>query len=119
MNTFVFQSNYTWRKTGFVFLSDSLAYRETLNNNPGWDITATPPPGSSLIQPNRIGLGVTDTAAVGAGSNVDPLSYYPFDSREEFILSLARYNPSTLLNVDRYNGWSADSTNSLSGTISG
>ena len=119
MNTFVFQPGYTWRKTGFVLMSDSLAYRDTLNSNPGWDITATPPPGSSLTNPGSMSLSYTNTIAVGAGSNADPLSYYPFDSRKEFILSLARYNSSTLLNVDRYNGWSADSTNSLSGTISG
>lgn len=109
MNTFIYQPGYTWRKTGFVFLSDSLAYRETLNNNPGWDITATPPPGSSLIEPTSVSVGYTNTAAAGAGSNADPLTYYPFDSRDEFVLSLARYNYSALSDVDRYNGWSFDS----------
>lgn len=109
MNTFIFQPGYTWRKAGFVSLSNSLAYREVINNNPGWDITSTPPPGSVLMQPGSSSVGYTQTSAMGTGSNADPLSYYPYDSWEDYIDSLTRYNPSTLLSVNRYNGWSATS----------
>ncbi len=114
MNTFVFQPGLTWRKAGYAFLSDSLAYREVINANPIWDITYSPPPGSILYEP----LSQSSKLSMETGlmsSSANPESYFPFDSASEFNKSFYRYNMQSLLDVERYNGWSLTSTPVLSG----
>jgi hypothetical protein len=114
MNTFVFQPGLTWRKAGYAFFSDSLAYREVINANPVWDITSSPPPGSILYDPTSETTQMSQST--GLMSNFgNPEDYYPFDSADEFNKSLYRYNMQSLLNVERNNGWSLTSTPVLSG----
>ena len=114
MNTFVFQPGLTWRKAGYAFFSDSLAYREVINSNPIWDITSSPPPGSILYEPgSNYGGASMETGLMSSSEN--PESYYPFESASDFNKSFYRYNMQSLLNVERYNGWSLTSTPVLSG----
>lgn len=114
MNTFVFQPGLTWRKAGYAFLSNSLAYRDVIEANPAWDITSSPPPGSVLFQPEpRYAGGTMETGLMGSTEN--PESYYPFNSAEEYSKSFYRYNMQSLLDVERHNGWSLTSTPILTG----
>lgn len=114
MNTFVFQPGLTWRKAGYAFFSDSLAYREVLNSNPVWDITSQPAPGSSLYKPDgRSSRGSMETGLMYSSAN--PETYYPYDSAEEYNKAFYRYNMQSLLDVERYNGWSLTSTPILTG----
>jgi hypothetical protein len=114
MNTFVFQPGLTWRKAGYAMMSNSLAYRDVIEANPIWDITSSPPPGSVLYRPESQYKGQTmETGLMGSTQN--PESYYPFDSAEEYSKSFYRYNMQSLLDVERYNGWSLTSTPVLSG----
>lgn len=116
MNTFPFIPGLTWRKAGFAFLSSSLAYREVIEANPGWDITAEPPPGSLLNSPETMVTRGLNQVARSSGlpySNKDPMSYYPYDSWDEYVKSLVRYPPSALKNVEQCNGWSSTSDDVL------
>lgn len=114
MNTFVFQPGLTWRKAGYAFFSDSLAYREVINANPIWDITSSPPPGSILYEPDASTTGMSrETGLMSSSQN--PEDYFPFNSAEDFNKAFYRYNMQSLLNVERYNGWSLTSTPVLSG----
>lgn len=113
MNTFPFVPGLTWGKTGFLFFSNSLAYREVLEANTGWDITGLPPPGTLLNQPASYGmtrgLNATSMGNTVDYSNSDPLSYYPYSSKQEYIDSIVRYPPSALRGVEKHNGWSLTS----------
>jgi hypothetical protein len=102
----------TWRKLGFAIYSDSLAYREVLNQNPAWDVTELPAPGTVLRK--------SPSSASGAGASQQPsifsqvagqasLSYYPFTSQNEYYASLFKYTSLSLKEVDRNNGWTSDS----------
>lgn len=111
MNTFVFQPGATWRKVAFTLLSDSCAYREVMDANPAWDITKIPAPGSVLNRPNSSGSPsatltqtdiTTNTNISGIQQNSD---FFPFDSENEYLASLARYSSSSLLSPNRYNGF--------------
>lgn len=111
MNTFVFQPSLTWRKAGFAFLSDSLGYREVLSENPSWDITKQPAPGSVLFKPkSRNSSGLTQPAStVGvsvAGYNELDV-FFPFDGETSYAAALEKYTLTSLLETDRLNGWSS------------
>ena len=118
MNTFVFQPGMTWRKLGFALYSDSLAYREVLNQNPAWDVTQLPAPGTVLRK--------SSSSVSGAGASQQPsvfsqalgqasLSYFPFTSQKEYYASLFKYSSLCLKEVDRNNGWANDSYSLVTG----
>lgn len=111
MNTFVFQSSLTWRKTGFAFFSDSLSYREVLEANPSWDITKHPAPGTILFRPKTPGsFGLTQSSAtisVQVEGSLDPNVAFPFSSNSDYNEALSRYIPEAVEEVQRLNGWSA------------
>lgn len=113
MNTFPFIPGLTWRKAGFYLFSDSLAYREVIDANPGWDISGQPAPGTMMNNPGtggrRGGLNQIPGQVPTRRSNQDPKSYYPYSSWDEFADSLTRYPPSALKDVEKYNGWSSTS----------
>lgn len=115
-NTFTFQPGFTWRKVGFLLYSDSLAYRDVIEANPGWDISSSPPVGSTLNRPTSPSIpGLTLPPAVSSGySEANPETFFPFESREEYIKAVARYSPSALLDVEVVNGYSATSDRVLS-----
>lgn len=119
MNKFNFKSSYTWRKAAFFLLSNSLSYRDVIDANPGWDITAIPQPGAVLNKPPSD--GPSGLAAFPIASRVfpgyDPESddMYPFDSKDDYIEALSKYSPSSLKNVEECNGYSATSTRVMTG----
>lgn len=117
MKTIPWQPGFTWRKLGFLSYSNSLSYRDVLENNPDWDVVTEPPIGAVIRYdapvPNS-GLLGTNITFTPTSSEVDQ-NFYPFDTMDNYILSLARYSPSTLLAVDRFNGWSSDCEQALTG----
>lgn len=42
------EQNDNWGKLGFVLHGDSLAYKRVLADNPGWDMTKIPSPGTVI-----------------------------------------------------------------------
>lgn len=121
MNTFVFQPGATWRKVGFAFYSDSLAYREILDANPFWDITKSPVPGTPLYKPEDTGLSSGGLTQAGITTNVNITSpqasnsYYPFSSESEYLRALSLYTVANTSDIERYNGWTATSSQVISG----
>lgn len=122
MRNFYFQPGSTWRKLGFTLYSNSLSYRDILNDNPNWTVTENPPVGTELVSSG--GTAFTSSAGLSQQSPVIPtesfdnsLTYYPFDSEEGYLNSLFRYSPSALRGVERENGWSQNSTISDTGEL--
>lgn len=114
-----FKAGSTWRKLGYALNSDSLTYREIIENNPQWDVTEYPPVGTEL----RVKTPVSETNAglsqqspiVSMTSSNNPLAYYPFYSRESYLESALRYSAGALKNVESLNGWSQNSVASDTG----
>lgn len=113
MNKFPFIAGMTWSKAGFLFLSNSLAYKDVLEVNTGWDITASPAVGTLLNQPDGyVGGGLNSTYGNNTVRNYpgdNSFTYYPFNSKEEYLKALARYPPSALRKLESCNGWSLTS----------
>lgn len=118
MNTFVFQPGMTWRKLGFALHSNSLEYRKVLENNPIWDISKLPPPGTvlrgSLNGSPSAGASQQPSVYTQLGSD-SFLEFFPFDSQIEYYAALVRYSPSSLRKVERINGLTSDSSPALTG----
>lgn len=117
MGTFVFQPGMTWRKAGFALYSNSLSYREVLEQNPAWSVTQLPPPGTVL-------KGSSSTSARGASQQPSVYSlqsvnnsndYYPFQSEKDYYKALSLYSSSSLKSVERVNGLTSDSRAAITG----
>jgi hypothetical protein len=115
MATLSFQADSTWRKIGFALHSDSLAYRKILEDNPQWSVMQNPPVGASLRSRSAAvsSTGISQQSpVVSMGADGSSFVYYPFDSRQDYLQSLVRYSPASLMDVERLNGWSQNSTTS-------
>lgn len=114
MSNLVFQSGSTWRKLGFALYSNSLSYREVLENNPAWSVFSNPPEGTVLSSGPSSGSLLTAGLSQNSPMVSQPLSvysedYYPFTTPEDYVVSLSRYAPNHLKNVERLNGWISNS----------
>ena len=94
MNTFPFPPGMDWGKLGFTLYSNSLSYREVLNQNPQWTVTELPPIGAVLEV-----TGTQQTArlqgtplAFGLPSESELTAIYPFTSVNDYESSLSKYS---------------------------
>jgi hypothetical protein len=111
MNLFTFQPGMTWRKLGFAFSSDSLAYRKVLDQNPIWNVMELPPPGTVLkgsLQASPSAGATQQPSVFSQGTGPTSLEFYPFDNSLDFYTALSRYSPNSLQNVERVNGYTSD-----------
>lgn len=116
MNTVPWQPGFTWRKLGFVTNSNSLAYRDVLSYNPGWDVITEPPIGAVIRLASTGSAGGTEGIPTSVSSSVQLSSaVYPFESVSAYVRALSKYSPSSMMNVDRFNGWSMDSLPAVTG----
>lgn len=117
MKTIPWQPGFTWRKLGYLTSSNSLNYRDVINQNPSWNVTLEPPIGAVIRLDGNSSLGGLQglPTSVGSISPVTARYIYPYDSVPEYTEALVRYAPSTLMNVDRFNGWSMDSIPAATG----
>jgi hypothetical protein len=118
--SFPFQQQFTWRKLGFLYFTDSLSYREVLKENPQWKVTELPPIGAQI----RLSSTATRTTPGGLsqGSFIFGLapgdtaaSFFPFDTEEDYINSLNRYTLQGVIDRENINGVSVDSTQAITG----
>jgi len=119
MITVPFQPQFNWRKLGYLFYTDSLKYREVLDNNPQWTVTELPPLGAQLsiqselsatsggLQQSTFVFGLT------AGEESDVI--FPYDTVEEYKAAVDRYTVYSVLFQDQLNGYSADSDAAITG----
>lgn len=107
-----FQQQSTWRKLGYLYFTNSTSYREVLEQNPQWKVTELPPVGAQLritsSQANTSGT-VQGNFLFGTAVNGNQLDYFPFDTEEDYILSLVKYSPSAVKNREAINGFTLDS----------
>jgi hypothetical protein len=119
MITVAFQPQFNWRKLGYLFYTDSMKYRDVLNNNPQWTVTELPPLGAQLsiqselsatnggLQQSTFVFGLT------AGNESDVI--FPYDTTTEYQTAVDRYSVYSTLFQDSLNGFSADSNSAVTG----
>jgi hypothetical protein len=105
-----FQQQFTWRKLGYLFYTDSLAYRAVLEENPQWVVTELPPIGAQLRLPSPQTTGGLDQSpfiyGLPTGDIADAI--FPFDTQQSYVESLSRYTMSGVKNREANNGLTLD-----------
>lgn len=120
-----FQPEHTFRKLGYLYFTDSLNYREVLNQNSQWKVTELPPIGAQLhISPseNSGGTpgGLTQGSFIfGLTANESSQNIYPYDSEEEYTFALERYTLQGVVEREALNGLTFDSVQALTGRQKG
>jgi hypothetical protein len=119
MITVAFQPQFNWRRLGYLFYTDSLRYRDILNNNPQWDVTELPPLGAQLSIQSELNdttggvQGSTFVFGLTAGDESDVI--FPYDTTQEYRAALDRYSLYSVFFQDSLNGYSADSNAAVTG----
>jgi hypothetical protein len=116
-----FQQQSTWRKLGYLYFTNSLEYREVLEQNPQWKVTELPPLGAQLrISPSANASGTRGGLTQGsfifgipAGENATRI--YPFNTQQEYTAALNRYTLQGVLDREAINGITYDSTQAITG----
>lgn len=110
--SFPFQQQFTWRKLGYLLFSDSLAYREVLEQNPQWNVTELPPLGAQL----RVRQTAQSTNTLTQGDFIfgeplddNNLEIFPFTTNESYVKALVKYSSSAVANREAINGYALDS----------
>lgn len=120
-----FQQQFTWRKLGYLYFSDSLQYREVLEQNPQWKVTELPPLGAQLRISNSGNTAGTPGGmsqgnfifGLPAGRNQEAI--FPFDTPSEYRKALNRYTLQGVLNRETLNGITFDSAQAITGQQNG
>ena len=116
-----FQQQFTWRKLGYLYFTNSLDYRQVLEQNPQWNVTRLPPVGAQIrTQPTADTTGIRGGLTQGSflnglpsGRNRDRI--YPFDTTEEYNSALNRYTLKGVLQRQSLNGPSFDNAAAITG----
>jgi hypothetical protein len=119
--SFPFQPQYTWRKLGYLAFTDSLEYREVLEQNPQWSVWELPPLGAQL----RLSQAPTSAGTPGGltqGSFITGLvtgdasdAIFPYDTQVDYDSALYRYTLQGVVDRESLNGISFDSTQAITG----
>lgn len=112
-----FQPQFTWRKLGYLFFTDSLKYKDVLEENPEWDVTQLPPIGAQLRLPSPSVAGGLEQASlvfgVDSGNTADEI--FPFDTTTEYLDAVSRYSLTQVNQRDRVNGYTMESDAAITG----
>lgn len=117
MKTIPWQPGFTWRKLGYITQSSSLAYREVIEDNPGWDVVTEPAIGTVIRLSDTNQMGQIDSLPVGPGGSSAQVAaeVFPFETYADYVSAIARYSTGALMNTDRTNGFSMDSAAAVTG----
>jgi hypothetical protein len=119
--SFPFQQQFTWRKLGYLYFTDSLDYRQVLEENPQWKVTELPPLGAQIrLSPaaNTAGTpgGLTQGSFIfGSPASTQQDSIYPYSTREDYNVALNRYTLQGVIDRETLNGITFDSTQAITG----
>jgi hypothetical protein len=104
-----FEQSYTWRKLGYIYFTNSLEYREVLDQNPQWVVTELPPVGAQLritTNASQASNTLSQGSFVFNGTNNPVQNFiYPYTTTEDYVLSTIRYPKAALDNVNQINGY--------------
>jgi len=89
--SFPFQQQFTWRKLGFLYFTNSLSYREVLEENPQWKVTELPPVGAQIrlsnVSPQSTPGGITQGSFIlGQRQKVARRASFRFPLKKNIIL---------------------------------
>ena len=116
-----FQQQYTWRKLGYLTYTDSLDYREVLEQNPGWKVTELPPLGAQIrLSPSAKTRGTPGTLTQGNTVFGLPTAetrdqIFPFPDSESYTEALNRYTLRGVLQRRVLNGVMFDTPSAITG----
>ena len=111
-----FQQGDTWRKLGYVYFTNSLEYREVLDQNPQWTVIENPPVGAQLrITPSGLTANESTTFIGGLESFYTQDIIFPFTSPDEYVAATVRYPLDALLDPFAINGYSQDDEQAYTG----
>jgi len=113
-----FQQQFTWRKLGYLYYTDSLQYRAILEENPQWTVTELPPVGANLNlpTPGNVTGGLEQSSfmfGLPTGAVADGI--YPYDTVGEYVRALVRYTSTGVKNRVGINGLTQDSEQAYTG----
>jgi hypothetical protein len=123
--SFPFQPQHTWRKLGYLYFTNSLDYREVLEQNPQWKVTELPPIGAQIrLEPANGTAGTPGGLSQGAfvfglvqGDEQD--SIFPYPTREDYNIALNRYTLQGVVDREELNGITFDSVQAITGLQNG
>jgi hypothetical protein len=112
-----FQQQFTWRKLGYLFYTDSLQYRAVLEENPQWSVTELPPIGAQIRVPApQSNSGVNQSSFLfnlPQGGQADAI--YPFETQADYEIALNKYTVQGVVLRQSVNGYSFDDLASITG----
>jgi hypothetical protein len=120
MISLAWQQEFTWRKLGYLFYTDSLAYREVLAQNPQWDVVTEPPLGAQLRLPSpSVSNGnLKQTSGVYGLPNARVSdSIAPFTTEQSYVEAITKYSLPAVEDRVRLNGYTQDSDESVVGQV--
>jgi hypothetical protein len=123
--SFPFQQQHTFRKLGYLSFTNSLSYREVLEQNPQWKVTELPPVGAQIrlqASSNSSGTpgGLSQGSFVfGVPTGQSQNTIFPFDTEKSYITALNRYTLQGVIDREEINGISFDSTQAITGQQNG
>jgi len=119
--SFPFQQQHTWRKLGYLYFTNSLDYRQVLEENPQWKVTELPPLGaqirlSSTVSAAQTAGSLTQGTFIFTGPSQSQTDLiYPFDTQTEYDTALNRYTLQGVVDRESINGVSFDSPQAITG----
>lgn len=123
--SFPFQQQFTWRKLGYLYFTNSLDYRQVLEENPQWKVTELPPLGAQIrLSPasNTVGTpgGLSQGSFVfGLPAGEQRNEIFPYNTEESYNLALNRYTLQGVIDREEINGITFDSTQAITGLQNG
>ncbi len=120
-----FQQQFTWRKLGYLYFTDSLDYRQVLEQNPQWKVTELPPLGAQIRISAAAGTvgtpgGLSQGSFVfGTPTGQEQANLYPYDTEESYNVAVNRYTLQGVLDREEINGITFDSTQAITGQQNG
>jgi hypothetical protein len=120
-----FQPQFTFRKLGYLYFTNSLDYREVLEQNPQWKVTELPPLGAQIrvqASANTAGTpgGLSQGSFVfGLPTGQQQASIFPYDTEESYRIALDRYTLQGVIDREEINGITFDSTQAITGQQNG
>jgi hypothetical protein len=119
--SFPFQPQYTWRKLGYLAYTDSLQYREVLEQNPQWSVWDLPPIGAQIRLAPAAGTsgtpgGLTQGSFIAGEPTGDGSeAIFPYSTQQEYNTALYRYTLQGVIDRENLNGITFDSTEAITG----
>lgn len=116
-----FQQAFTWRKLGYLYFTNSLNYREVLEQNPQWKVTELPPLGAQIrlsASTNAPGTpgGLSQGSFIfGLSAGQQQADIFPYETEESYSIALNRYTLQAVLDREEINGITFDSTQAITG----